>query len=232
MVTRALERELNSRTGEEATIRTSNKKNAGPSPSEVTSSSMPFSNPGSPSQAGEEAKASLEVSDSMASKNRTPSAEPLSTSCSNQRSISAMNDFIGKRRSRRGNRSPITIMKADSADFQAIVQQMTGFAPESSSRAAPSLLKPLPQRPGPIGNNNTPSALLTLDSLSVGSIDGFFDTCPNYLNSATFCSNLAEKSMYSAGTLPSISHFNSMGIDQTNTLQSHVNDFAQMDFWN
>jgi hypothetical protein len=127
IVTRALERELNSRPDEEPVIRTSNEKNAGPSSSEVAPSSMSSCDPVSPSQAAEETKASLEVSDSTASGNLTLPAEALSRSCNNQRSIPAINNFIGKRRSRMGNRAPITIMRADPVDFQAMVQQMTGF---------------------------------------------------------------------------------------------------------
>lgn len=94
--------------------------------SEVTSSSMSSCNLGSL-----EAKASarVEVSDSMADKSktpgiRTPLAEALSRSYNNQISIPLMNNFIGKRRSGRRNKAPLTIMRADPIDFQAMVHQM------------------------------------------------------------------------------------------------------------
>jgi hypothetical protein len=98
----------------------------------------------------DEGKTSAEVSDSMAAQFEAlgTRTEALSRSCNNQGSIPALNNFIGKRRSRRGNRAPITIMRADPADFQAMVQQMTAFPLENNSRAAPSLLKPQPERPG------------------------------------------------------------------------------------
>jgi hypothetical protein len=242
IVTRALERELNSRPDEGVIIRNSNEKIAVTSMSEVVSSSMSSCDAGSPSQAAVEAKASaiVEVSDSMdgqfeAPGTRTPPAESLSRSCNNQRSIPAMNNFIGKRRSRRGNRAPLTIMKADPADFQAMVQQMTGFPLENSSKAPPSLLKPQPKRPSRIGSNIIASVLPTLDSSSLGlpvAINGLFGTRPNYLHPAAFCNNLADNSVHSVGTATSSSHINSFGIDKANNLQSRVNAFSQSNFWN
>jgi hypothetical protein len=116
IVIRALVRELNSRPEEEVIIGTSNEKITGSSTSEVASSSMSSCDPGSPFQAAVEAKASasVEVSDSMESQSetpgtRSPSAEALSRSCNNQRSIPVMNNFIGKRQLRRGNRAPPTL---------------------------------------------------------------------------------------------------------------------------
>lgn len=237
VVTRALERELNSRPHEG--VRTS-EKIAGTSASEVVSSSMSSCDPGSPSQAAFEAKASLEVSKSKAGQyetqgTQTPPAESFSRSCNNQRSIPAMNNFVGKRRSRRGNRAPLTVMKADPADFQAMVQQMTGFPVENRSKAGSSLLKPQPKRPGRIGTDIFPSSLPTLDSSSRGfpvAINGLFGTRPNYLHPAAFCNNLADNSVYSVGTATSSSHINSIGIDKVNNLQSQINAFSQADFWN
>jgi len=239
IVTRALERELNSRADEGVIVRTS-EKITGTFTSEVASSSMSSCDPGSPSQVAVEAKASLEVSDPKAGQyeapgTRTPPAESLSRSCNNQRSIPAMNNFIGKRRSRRGNRAPLTIMKADPADFQAMVQQMTGFPLENSSKAPPSLLKPQPKRPSRIGSNIIASVLPTLDSSSLGlpvAINGLFGTRPNYLHPAAFCNNLADNSVHSVGTATSSSHINSFGIDKANNLQSQVNAFSQSNFWN
>lgn len=239
IVTRALERELNSRPHEGVSTRTS-EKIAGTYTIEVMSSSISSCDPGSPSQAAVEAKASLEVSESKAGQyeapgSRIPPAESLSRSCNNQRSISAMNNFVGKRRSRRGNRAPLTIMKADPSDFQAMVQQMTGFPLENRSRAGPSLLKPQPKRPGRIGTDIIPSALPTLNSSSRElpvAINGLFGTRPNYLHPAAFCNNLAENSVYSVGTATSGSNINSIGIDTANNLQSQINAFSQGDFWN
>jgi len=154
IITRALERELNSRTNDDGVIiRTWDEKNAGPSTTEAVSSSVSSCDPGSPSLGAEEAKECLEVSDSMARGNRTLPAEALSRSCNNQRSIPATNNFMGKRRWRRRKRAPITIMRADPADFQAMVQQMTGFPVENSSGTAPSRLKPQRKRPGRIGGD-------------------------------------------------------------------------------
>jgi hypothetical protein len=240
IVTRALERELNSRPDEGFIIRNSNEKIAVTSMSEVVSSSMSSCDAGSPSQAAVEAKASaiVEVSDSMdgqfeAPGTRTPPTEAVSSSCNNQRSIPAMNNFIGKRRSRRRNRAPVTIMRADPVDFQAMVQQMTGSPLENNRRATPSLLKPQPKRPGRIGTNIMPSVLTTLDSSSLGfpaAINGLFGTRPNYLHPAAFCNSLAQNSVYSAGTAASSSHPNSMGIDKANILQSQINGLARRDF--
>jgi len=154
IIRRALERVLNSTPDDDALIiRTSKEENAGPSTSEVTSSSVSSCDPGSPSQGNEEAKESLEVSDSMARGNRTPPADAFSNPRNNQRSIPATNNFIGKRRSQRGNKTPITIMRADPADVEAMVHQITGFPVESRSRTAPSRLKPQPKRPSGIGGD-------------------------------------------------------------------------------
>lgn len=150
IVTRALVTELNSRPNERVITRISNEKNAGPS------SSTSSCDPGSPSQTAVDAKASasLEVSDSMEAQSEAPGTrtETLSISCNNQRSIPGLNNFIGKRRSRRGNKAPIT--RADPADFQVMAQQMMGFPLENNSRAASSLsassvLKPQPEQHGP-----------------------------------------------------------------------------------
>jgi hypothetical protein len=106
IVTRALVRELNSKPDEGAFT--------GPFTSEVPSSSTSSCDPGSPSHTAVEAKASasVEVSDSMAAQFEGPGTrtEALSRSFNNQRSIPALNNFIGKRRSRRGNRAPITLV--------------------------------------------------------------------------------------------------------------------------
>jgi hypothetical protein len=245
IVVGALERELNSRPEEGVIIGNSSEKNssekiAGSSTSEVASSSMFSCDLGSPSQATVEAKAiaSVEVSDSMAGQSEAPGtrtlpAEALSRSCNNQKSVPAMNNFLGKRRSRSGNRAPLTIMRADPAEFQAMVQQMTGLPLENSSRAAPSIFKPQPKRPGRIGTNIMPSVLTTLDSSSLGfpaAINGLFGTRPNYLHPAAFCNSLAQNSVYSAGTAASSSHPNSMGIDKANILQSQINGLARRDF--
>lgn len=239
VVTRALERELNSKQDEGVIVGTS-EKITGTATSDVASSSMSSCEPDSPAQAAVEAKASLEISDSKAGQYETPGtritpAESLSRSCNNHRSIPAMNNFTGKRRSRRGNRAPLTIMKTDPADFQAMVQQMTGFPLENSSKAAPSLLKPQPQRPGRIGNIIIPSLLPTFDSSSLGfpvAINGLYGTRPNYLHPAAFSNNLEGSSVHSIGTSTSSSHLNSIGIDKANNLQNQANAFSQSDFWN
>jgi len=237
IVVGALERELNSRPEEGVIIGNSSEKIAGSSTSEVASSSMLSCDLGSPSQATVEAKAiaSVEVSDSMAGQSeapgtRTPPAEALSRSCNNQKSVPAMNNFIGKRRSRSGNRAPLTIMRADPAEFQAMVQQMTGLPLENSSRAAPSIFKPQPKRPGQIGSNIMPSAS-SWAGLPIA-INGLFGSRPNYLHPTAFFNNLAENPVYSVGTSTSTSHINSIGIDKANTLQSQFNAFAQRGFWN
>ena len=109
IVTRALVTELNSRPAEEVIITTSNEKNAGPSTSEIPSSSISSCDPGSPSETAVEAKAkacaSVEDSDSKAGLSEAPEtrilhAEALSRSCKNQRSIPAMKNFSSKKRSR------------------------------------------------------------------------------------------------------------------------------------
>jgi len=210
IVTRALQRELNSRPDEGVIIRTSNEKIAVTSMIEVVSSSMSSCDPGSPSQAAVEAKASafVEVSDLMdgqfqALGTRMSPTEVVSRSCNNQRSIPAMNNFIGKRWPRRKNRALVTIMRADHVDFQAMVQQMTGSPLKKNKRVPPSLLKPQPKQPGRIGTNIMPSVLTTLDSSSSGfpaAINGLFGTHPNYLHPAAFCNCLTQNSVYSAGT--------------------------------
>merc|ERR1711915_646242 len=178
MITKALERELNSTPNDHGLIITTpDEKNAGSSTTEALSSSVSSCDPGA-----EEAKESPEVSDSMARGNRTLPVDALSRPCNNQRPLATTNNRIGKRRSRRGNKVPITIMRADPADFQAMVQQMTGFPVESSSGTASSRLKPQPKRPGRIGGDNMPSSLLALDSSSTGlptAINGLFGTRPN-----------------------------------------------------
>jgi len=183
MIRRALERELNSTSDDHGVlITTPDAQNAGSSTTEAVTSSVSSCDPGSPSQGAEEAEESLEVSDSMARGNRTLPVDALSRSCNNQRPLATTNNRIGKRRSRRGNKVPITIMRADPADFQAMVQQMTGFPVESSSGTASSRLKPQPKRPGRIGGDNMPSSLLALDSSSTGlptAINGLFGTRPN-----------------------------------------------------
>jgi len=183
MITKTLERELNSTPDDHGLlITTPDEKNAGSSTTEAVSSSVSSCDPGSPSQGAEEAEESLEVSDSMARGNRTPPADALSRSCNNHRSLGATNNFIGKRRSQRRNKTPSTIMRADPAAFQAMVQQMTGFPVESSSGTASSRLKPQPKRLGRIGGDNMPSTLLAFDSSSAGlptAINGLFGTRPN-----------------------------------------------------
>lgn len=131
IVTRALVAELDSRADEGTLTRTSNAKNAVPFTSEVVSSSTFSCDPGSPSHSTVEQKASasVEESDSVAAQFETPGirAEALSKSCNNRRSTPALNNFICKQRTRRGNRAPITIMTADPPDLQAMVQRLRGF---------------------------------------------------------------------------------------------------------
>lgn len=151
IVTRALVRELKCRPDGGVISRTSNEKNMGPLTSEIASSSTSSCDPGSPFPKPVEAKssASVEVSDLMDAQFEVPGTrtEALSRSCNTQRSIPGLNNFIGKRRSRRGNRAPITIMRADPANFEAMVQQMTGFPSGNNSRAAPSFSEPEPEWP-------------------------------------------------------------------------------------
>lgn len=192
--TRALVTELNSTPDDDGLIiRTSDEKNAGPSTSEVTSSSVSSCDPGSPSQAAQE------VSSSMIPGNQTPPAKALSIACNNQRSILAMNNFICKRLWQRRKRAPITILRADPTDVQATIQQMTGLPHESSNRTAPCRLRTQPKPPPQIGSNNSPSASLTLDSSSVGpsaSINSSFVIGPNYQNAAACCNSLASSSQF------------------------------------
>lgn len=207
MVIRALERELNSRPVESIIIGTSKEKIAGSSTGEVPSSSASSCDPGSPSESDVEAKASvkLRVSDPMVGQSESPGtrtrhAGALSRSCNNQRSIAVVNNSIGKRASRRRNKAPTTIMRADPSDFQAMVQQMTGLPLESSSKAAPSFFKPeakrpeaalsLLKQPRQIVSNIIPSAS-SCAGLPVA-INGFFGTRPNYRHPTAFCNNLAE----------------------------------------
>lgn len=175
---RALDLELNSRTEEGVITRTSNEKMAGSSTSEVASSSTSSCDPGSPSQAAMKAKASgsVEVSNSMTGQSETPRtrtrplAEALARSCNDRRYIPMRNNFNGKRRWRRGNRAPLTIMRADAANFQAMVQQMTGFPLEKSSRPASSIFKPQPKRA------DAPSALFKPQPKRPGEI-GAISSC-------------------------------------------------------
>jgi len=131
-------RVLNSRPNEGVITRTPNQKNAGPLTNEVPSSSTSRCDPGSPSHTAVEAKASasVEVSDSTSAQFEAPwtPTEALLRSSNNQRSISALNNYISKRRSRRGNRAPITISRAD---FQVMVQQMTGPSSKKTAWSSP-----------------------------------------------------------------------------------------------
>lgn len=154
LVIRALERELNSRPDEGILIGTLNNNIAGSSRSEVASSSTSSCDPGSPSRAAVEAKASesVEVLHSMAGQSETPGtrnrlAEALLTPCNNQRSVPVRNNFIRKSRSRSGKGAAITIMRENPTASRGIFEQMTGFHLENTSAATPSMLKAEPTRP-------------------------------------------------------------------------------------
>ncbi|MCO5606333.1 hypothetical protein L7F22_060521 [Adiantum nelumboides] len=91
------------------------------------------------------------------------SSRAASTALSSQASQGAGSNKISKRRSRAGNRNPITVLSADVSNFRAMVQQLTGIPsiPYTQSFGNSALFKPHPSK---LQYTNTDYMLPTLDT--------------------------------------------------------------------
>lgn len=81
--------------------------------------------------------------------NPSPNSNPSTASIalSGQSSVGSGSVKVGKRRSKLTSKTPIKVFSADTANFMAMVQKLTGIPSQLLGSPQTSLLKPLPTRP-------------------------------------------------------------------------------------
>lgn len=142
------------------------------------------------------------------------SSKAASIALSSQGSAGAGGSRVNKKRSRASNKTPIAVLSADSSNFRAMVQQLTGIPSiQSYPHSGIPLLKPQPSRHPYTGTSNLP----TLDTSAC-----FLG--PKYMKEGlSFGQKTHQLSSNSAAPFSGVDHTRVQGRNvENNMLQSHL----------